>query len=94
MVKSNFVPKWFEPNKIDINNPPPDPGKIVSEAASYCVQNPGKKKIIEKRIQEELKIIPPECRKWLEIEHEKGKNEMRTSTTVLKEKIVLFLLLA
>ncbi len=93
LVKHHFVPKWFEPDKIDLNNPPPDPEEIVSEAARYCVQNPQKKKIIEKRIQDELKKIPPERRKELEIEHEKEKNEMRTPTTIMKEKITFLFLI-
>jgi len=93
LVKRHFVPKWFEPDKIDLNNPPPDPEEIVSEAARYCLQDPKKKKIIEKRIQDELKKLPPERRNALEIEHEKEKNEMRTQTTIMKEKITFLFLI-
>ena len=87
LEKIHFVPKWFELDKIDLNNPPPDPEEMVSEAARYCLQNPGKKKIIEKRIQDELKKLPPERRKALEIEHEKEKSEMRTPKTIMEVKI-------
>jgi len=99
LADRNFVPQKLKNRKPDSREPletEDDPENVVIKTARLCANDPQKRNLIDKKINDELRQIrkqSPERENELRTDHEKDISAMKTQTAIMRKKITFLSLL-